>query len=91
MADQPPKLISLRVYIRDADKILFDGEVKAISFTNEMGVFDILPLHQNFISIVKEKLILHHQEGRKEEINIGGGVIKVYKNSVNVFLGIEKL
>ena len=42
------------VTIYGLESILFEGKVKALSSVNEMGPFDILPLHINFISVIKD-------------------------------------
>lgn len=78
----------LKLYIRDLEKVLFEGEVKAFSAVNEKGRFDVLPMHENFISVIKNKMIIHNLSAGKLEIEISGGIVKVYNDSVEVLLGI---
>lgn len=79
---------SLFVMVRSRDKTFFNDKVKAISSFNEKGPFDILPKHANFISIIKDSVVLHKETGEKEEIIIEGGVIRAFENHVNVFIGV---
>lgn len=78
---------SLFVIIRSREKTFFNDKVQAISSFNEKGPFDVLPEHAHFISLVKDKIILHKQDGI-EEIKIDGGVMRVYDDNVNVFIGV---
>lgn len=81
----------LFVRVRDINHVIFEGYVKALSSVNDRGLFDILPFHTNFISIIKEKIIIHKEDGTKEEIPIDAGVLKQLNNTVQVFLGIKAL
>lgn len=81
----------LFVRVRDINTIIFEGYVKALSSINDRGLFDILPFHTNFISIIKEKIIIHKEDGTKQEIPIDAGVLKQLNNTVQVFLGIQAL
>lgn len=81
----------LFVRVRDINSIIFEGYVKALTSINDRGLFDILPFHTNFISIIKEKIIIHKEDGTKQEIPIDAGVLKQLNNTVQVFLGIKAL
>lgn len=83
--------VAFTLTIRDRERILFNGQAKALSSVNEAGVFDILPEHTNFISIVKDKLTVHKPDGGSEDITIDHGVVKVYANQVSVYLGFLPL
>lgn len=75
--------------ISSPDKTLFEGIVTGVSSVNEKGPFDILSEHENFISIIHEKIIVYPLQGGKLEWGIDQGVLKVRENKINVFLGIE--
>jgi len=95
MPDQQPfpkiALDTLYVTIRSPEKIVYQGEVKALSSINEKGPFDILGSHGNFISFVRKSITLHEKSGEKKEMKIDSGVLKVQENKVDIFLGIEAL
>lgn len=78
----------LEAIIRDREEILFQGKVFAISSTNDVGPFDVLSGHANFISTIKEKLVIHKTKNEKQEMSIDGGVLRVKENKVEIYLGI---
>lgn len=83
-----PKLLIL--HIRNHEKVIFEGEATSVSSINESGPFDILGLHENFICIIKDKLS-YRQNKQNVEIKIDSGVMKVNRNKVYIYLGVEAL
>lgn len=79
----------LKVHISDPENVHFEGEAVAFSAINQVGPFDVLPTHENFISMVKDKVVVHISKGEKKEIPIQSGVVKVRENQVFVLLGVE--
>ena len=82
------KTEKLLVTVRDRNMLMFQGQVEAVSSFNDMGPFDILPRHANFISLIKEAVILYVSEKEEKRIEITSGIIKVKENNVEVYLGI---
>jgi F0F1-type ATP synthase epsilon subunit len=87
MADK--KLI--KVQVLTTDETVFDGEVDRISSYNEVGAFDVYPLHANFISIIGKQLALYNKHEKVKELNFEKAVMKVKQDIVYIFLGIEVL
>lgn len=83
------KLFKLK--IRDAQKIIFEGEVDRISSFNEVGPFDIYPMHANFISIIQKGVSIYKDNKILQEIKFEQAVLKVKQDTVKVFLGIEAI
>jgi F0F1-type ATP synthase epsilon subunit len=81
----------IHVMIRNTEDILFDGEVDRITSFNEVGRFDVYPMHANFISIIEKELTLYNKHEKVKEIKLERAVMKVKQDIVNVFLGIEAL
>ena len=81
------KLVAI---IRDRSALLFQGTVEAVSSFNDKGPFDILPQHQNFISLIKQAVILHFAGKQEKRIELTSGVLKVSSNNVEVYLGIVR-
>lgn len=81
----------LKVIIQDTENIIFQGEVDRVTSYNELGRFDVYPMHANFISIIKQgvDLYLHHE--KIKELKLEQAVMKVKKDEVHIFLGIETL
>ncbi len=86
---QDPNMLSVEV--RNPDKILFKGSAIAISSRNEVGPFDVLPQHENFISIVSGNIIVWTGKHQKQEIESTSAIMKAKSNTVRVFLGVESL
>lgn len=81
----------LDVEIRSPDKMLFKGDAQAISSRNEVGPFDVLPQHENFISIINGKITVWTGKHQKQEIESESAIMKAKSNVVRVFLGVESL
>ncbi len=77
----------IHVIIKDKTKIYYEGDIFALSSYNEKGLFDILPFHENFISLIKDKIILH-DKGMQKEMKINNGLLKTNGNKVSVYLGV---
>ena len=82
---------TLQIKIRDTQKVIFEGEVDRINSFNEIGQFDIYPMHANFISIIKDKLTLFLKKEKVKELTFEQAVMKVKKDIAHVYLGIEIL
>jgi F0F1-type ATP synthase epsilon subunit len=81
---------SINLTIRGRDGIQVNKEdVFAVTSINSKGLFDILPEHENFISIIKDKVIVHRKGQPNQEIKLGTGVLEVNNNVVNIFLGMH--
>lgn len=81
----------LKVTIEDTENVQFAGEVDRITSYNEVGRFDIYPMHANFISIITKQIDLYQQGKKMKEIKIDQAVMKVKKDETHIFLGIETL
>lgn len=85
---------ALFISIKSPEKTIFEGIVTGVSSFNDRGPFDILSEHENFITIVKKKLVIYPLQKSADgknfmEWEIDQGVLKVRENKVNVFFGIE--
>jgi F0F1-type ATP synthase epsilon subunit len=79
----------LHVTVRDTENIIFKGDADRVSSFNEVGTFDVLPMHANFISIINKKLTIYKNHEIIKELEIGQAIMKVKKDVLSVFLGIE--
>lgn len=46
---------TLHIRISNPDKVIWEGDAQWLSSTNSVGPFDILPLHSNFITVVRDQ------------------------------------
>lgn len=80
---------NLTVVIRNKDKVLFNGQAFAVSSVNDRGVFDILAQHENFISLIKDKVVIHPTLKENKEIQIENGILRAYKDRVYVYVNFK--
>ena len=89
-------------YLKVASRegVLFEGDVTAISSFNEKGKFDVLASHANFISLIKQGLIIRevgdiNSKNPKnqiiKEIKFGTALLRVKENKVEVYIGVETM
>lgn len=81
------KLLNIR--IRDTENVLFEGQADRVNSYNEMGPFDIYPMHANFISIIKKKVTIYLKKEKLKELTFEQAILKVKKDVVHIYLGIE--
>jgi hypothetical protein len=84
------KIVSDRIHVmvRNRRQILFDDDVKAVTSINDTGLFDVLPEHSNFISVLKDSIKLHKMDGTEEVITLKNGVMKVKDSGVKCYIDL---
>lgn len=90
---QPPQVApvasdKIHVMVRNRSRLLFDDFVKAVTSKNDTGIFDILPEHSNFISVLRESITLHKIDGTEQVIPLQNGVIKVKDNGIRCYIDL---
>ncbi len=85
MADKKEEL---QVQVITSSKLIYNGAAFAVSSINKIGPFDILPEHENFITLLKDKVVIHGLDGKDTEIPCQNGLLEVSEDRVRVFLGI---
>lgn len=80
---------SIMLIIRTRQNILYEGEVRAVSSTNETGPFDVLPEHAYFICVIKKGVTIHHLDRSTQQIPITEGVMHVEEGKVHVYLDYD--
>lgn len=78
----------LIVKVASASQVFFDGKARSVSGFNRVGPFDILPEHENFISLIENKVVVQDISGKKHEFACNNGLLEVSHNLVRVFVGI---
>ncbi|OGV92494.1 hypothetical protein A3B57_01655 [Microgenomates group bacterium RIFCSPLOWO2_01_FULL_47_10] len=77
----------LKVLIKSRKQTLFDGDALAITSNNEDGVFDILPHHANFITMIKDFVVVKTQN-EDQKFEVKRGVLEVSGNNVSLYLTV---
>lgn len=80
-----------KLIVRDTENTVYDGAVDRISSFNEVGPFDVYPMHANFISILHQGVTLYANKEVIKEMKFEQAVLKVKADTAHIFLGIEVL
>ena len=78
----------IQLLVTSRENVIYKGEVLSLTSVNEKGIFDVLPMHANFISLISAKLIIGEKDGSKKEIKINNGLLRVQQNRVEVYVGL---
>lgn len=76
----------MRVIILSKEKVLFDGYVKTLTSVNAVGEFDILEHHANFITMIKDEVVLDKKTPKEKKFPIKEGVLTVADDRIEVFM-----
>jgi len=79
---------TLSAVVRSRKGRLFEGPALALTSYNDAGEFDILPLHENFISLIKKYLKIFPLNGEQIDISLNTGVLKAKSGKIDVYIGI---
>ena len=79
---------TLKVYVRSKKQTIFEGNAKSISSQNDGGFFDILPMHTNYVTLVKNFVLVDKGLSSEKHIKLDSGIITVVADTVKVFVGI---
>jgi F0F1-type ATP synthase epsilon subunit len=78
----------LELTVKNRQKTVFQGNVHTVSSSNEKGVFDILPFHANYITLVKDSLVIDKTRSTEQQIPIDRALLYVMDNKINVYAGL---
>ena len=74
--------------IKSRQGLVYQGKVKSLSSVNEAGKFDILAQHANFISLIKDEVVISDLQGFKKIIKIKSGLLRMRENNLEIYLAI---
>jgi F0F1-type ATP synthase epsilon subunit len=75
----------LKVTIRRPEQVEWEGHAWAISSTNAVGPFDVLPEHTQYVGLISEYVIVHTPSEDKR-FSIGEALMKVADNGVEIWI-----
>ena len=78
----------IHLYIRSKTEKYFQGDVKSVTSVNDSGVFDILPMHANFITLIKDYVILDKGYPSEKKVEFKSAVASLINDSMDVYVGI---
>jgi len=84
---QAPK-DKLNVLVYAPFKTYFDGLADSVTAKNGKGIFDILPMHHSFITLLDFGYLVINSKAGEQKIEIDKGLMHVNQNLVTVFLDV---
>ena len=76
------------VSVKSLKKTYFDGKAESITSLNDTGEFDILSEHANFISLIRNYIVIDRGLKSEQKFMISNGILRVKENKVEVFLEV---
>jgi F0F1-type ATP synthase epsilon subunit len=78
----------LTVNIKSRKEVLFVGVAYSVTSMNELGFFDVLPFHTNFVTLIKDFIIVDQGLPTEKTIKLDKGILTVVSNTVKIYVGI---
>lgn len=79
---------TLAIIARSPFHIYFEGEAYALSATNRVGQFDILPGHADFFSVLEPGEIIVQTDKEPVVFTIENGILTVRDDAVYLFADV---
>jgi F0F1-type ATP synthase epsilon subunit len=86
--NQTDNTAELKVIARAPFNIYYEGTANVVSATNKVGLFDILPGHADFFSILSPGEVLIETSSKPVSFSITKGIITVRDNEVLLFVNM---
>jgi len=67
-------------------QLVFSGYARSFSSSDEKGRYDILPGHENFVTVARGSAVIFDESGKRLEFTLGSAVVEVSENIVKVFV-----
>jgi F0F1-type ATP synthase epsilon subunit len=85
---KPSNNVQLSVTARASFKVYYEGPAEAVTATNKVGMFDVLPGHADFFSILTPGEIIIETADTPISFNVVNGIITVRDDNVMIFINI---
>jgi len=79
---------NLNVLVKSRKKTYFKGDALSVTCLNDKGEFDILPEHANFISLIRNYIIIDKGLKSEQKFVISNGILRIKENKAEVFLEV---
>lgn len=86
MSTKAPSETELKVIARSPFHVYYEGPAQAVSATNNVGPFDVLPEHADFFSILNSGEVSIETDSDTVSFDISNGIISVRDNEVLLFV-----
>lgn len=88
MSQKQPDAPKMHVIARAPFEVYFEGEANSLTAENKVGVFDVLPGHADFFSMLLPGEVIIETDAEPIKFNIVNGIITVRNDQVMLFANI---
>jgi F0F1-type ATP synthase epsilon subunit len=88
MSHTPSTPVELAVTARAPFHIFYEGAARSVTATNKVGLFDVLPGHADFFSVLNPGEVIIETASEPVSFNITNGIITVRDNEVMLFVNM---
>ncbi len=74
--------------VSSPDQLIWEGKADSVSSENSAGLFDVLPGHARFITMIESKPIIAHQPQGDKVFHYHNAVLTVKDDTVIVYADI---
>lgn len=78
----------MTVSIKNKKEQLYLGDASSLTSKNERGVFDILPYHVNFITLIFDFIVIDRNLPSEKRYEMDNGVLYTISNKVEIYIGL---
>jgi F0F1-type ATP synthase epsilon subunit len=82
------KTNKINVSIKNKKEQLYLGEASSITSKNDRGVFDILPYHVNFITLIYDFIVIDRDLPTEKRYEMDNGILYTISNKVEIYIGL---
>ncbi len=80
---------TLKVRISKATTVVWEGDATAVSSKNSDGPFDVLPMHANFVTLIRnEPIVVHTAQEGDMTYQFEQAVMYVKGNNIRIYTEI---
>ena len=76
------------VSIKNKKEQLFLGEATSVTSKNDRGVFDILPFHVNFITLIYDFIVIDRNLNSEKRFEMDNGILYTLGNKIDIYIGL---
>lgn len=80
--------LTLDFHMRSRTKVYFKGTIHSVTAYNDKGELDVLPMHTNFVSIVKKYIVLDKGLKTEQKFEFDSGVMSVQDGKIDLYVGV---
>lgn len=78
--------MSFKLLIRSREDLIFDGDCETVTSFNDIGEFDVLDHHANFITLITKFLVINKNTPEEKKIALEKGVLSANEDTVEVYI-----